>query len=539
LTVKLARGAEKRFNNPIYQEMTMTPALAEQAPDLAGAPPDRRGACPTLARPMQTGDGLLARLRPVDNVLPLAQLRALADAAVRFGNGIVEITARGSLQVRGVKPDTVALLENAVFESGMDVSAGVGVETPPLAGLDPDELVDVRPLAAELRRRVALHVPPLVLAPKLAITLSGGGQFHIGGVAADIKADAFRDEDGIKFLVSVGGRAFDVVGMSQLVEAVVRVLEKLSDIGPTARGKDVQFLEIEAPDISRVAAPIVGIFQLDASTCGLPPSVLPDISPSRGEIDPGLGSDCYLDGRVVGDQDASSQSPPLRGRCPAGQRGVSPEDSQYNSPVVTSDADDVVLGIALPYRQVDSATLISFAKAAESLGAGDIRLAPNHGLFVTGLNPQAARQLQQAAALLGLVTDPDDPRRSIALCAGSRGCASAFCDTQNLAAKPLAHAPDLLDGSLTIHLSGCAKGCAHPSPASITLVGTRSGYGLVVNGAASASSAAYIAENDIETAFQRLQALVRQRKEDQETACACLERLGEAAIAAALQLDGT
>src|SRR4051794_33822583 len=127
--------------------MTMTPSLAEQAPDLAVVPSDRRGACPTLARPMQTGDGLLARLRPIDNILTLPQVQALADAAARFGNGIVEITARGSLQVRGLRPETVASLENAVFESGMDVSAGVGLETPPLAGLEPDELLDVRPLA--------------------------------------------------------------------------------------------------------------------------------------------------------------------------------------------------------------------------------------------------------------------------------------------------------------------------------------------------------------------------------------------------------
>jgi hypothetical protein len=51
--------------------------------------------------------------------------------------------------------------------------------------------------------------------------------------------------------------------------------------------------------------------------------------------------------------------------------------------------------------------------------------------------------------------------------------------------------------------------------------------------------ATYIAENDIETAFLRLQALVRHSKENGETVRACLERLGGAVIAAALQLDGT
>jgi precorrin-3B synthase len=200
---------------------------------------------------------------------------------------------------------------------------------------------------------------------------------------------------------------------------------------------------------------------------------------------------------------------------------------------------NALLGLALPYRQANSAALSAFATAAESLGARDIRLAPNHGLFVTDLTPENAERLRQTATALGFVTDPDDPRSGVALCAGSRGCASAFYDTQNIAAKLLAHAPDLLDGSLDIHLSGCPKGCAHPAPALIALVGTRSGYGLVVNGAASALPATYIAENDIETTFRRLQALVRHSKENGETVHACIERLGGALIAAALQLDGT
>jgi precorrin-3B synthase len=519
--------------------MTMTPALAEQAPDLAGSPFERRGACPTLARPMQTGDGLLARLRPADNILTLPQLKALADAAARFGNGIVEITARGSLQVRGLRPETIASLEHAVFDSGMDVSAGVGIETPPLAGLDPDELADVRPLAAELRQRIADHVPPLALAPKLAITLDGGGRFHLGGVTADIKAEAVRKGDGIKFLLSVGGRIFDVSEADRLVDAIVGVLEKLAAIGPAARGRDMRFQAIARPVALPAVTQPVGIFPVktDAGVSGSHPSVLPEISPSKGEIGWRRRHRSGHDLRNKNERAAPSRSPPLRGSL-AGQRGVRPGDNRDVS-ATASDAENVVLGMALPYRQVDSATLSAFATAAESFGARDIRLAPNHGLIVTELGHDAALQLQQTAAVLGFVTDSGDPRRSIALCAGSRGCASAFCDTRDLAAKLLAHAPDLLDGSLGIHLSGCAKGCAHPASATIAFVGTRSGYGLVVNGVASASPSAYIAENDIESALQRLQALVRQSKEDGETVHACLERLGGTAIAAALSLDRT
>lgn len=516
----------------------MTQPLSQRSTHPAPVPSERRGECPTLARPMQTGDGLLARLRPVDTVLTFPQLRALAEAAARFGNGILEITARGSLQVRGLKPDTVGPFEDAVLASGIEISTGVGIETPPLAGLDADELIDIRRLAGELRQRIAGHRPPLVLAPKLAITFDGGGRFHLGSVSADVKVTAFREGERTKFLLSIGGGRRG----TELVER---------------------------------------------------PSVLPDISPTGEENSRGgdLGPQSISSARHATvnrrNDRATIHSPPLWGRWPAGLRGAATraiavlEQDQIidavmdvlerlaaigpaargkdldlpliDGPPLTVDPsplvgvfsppsvhdDTAILGLALAYRQASADALIAFANAAESVGAQDVRLAPDHGLFVTGLTHGQVQELRQVAAASGFLTDTDDPRRNIALCAGSKGCASAFYDTGDLAAKLLRHAPDLLDGSVGIHLSGCAKGCARPAPAAITLVGARGGYGLVANGAASDAPAAYIAENHIDTALQRLQALMRQSKEDGESVRACLSRLGADGIAAALQLDET
>ena len=52
-----------------------------------------------------------------------------------------------------------------------------------------------------------------------------------------------------------------------------------------------------------------------------PPSVLPDISPTRGKI----GSFCLdvsLAASAIGETKTASRSPPSWGRCPAGQRGA-------------------------------------------------------------------------------------------------------------------------------------------------------------------------------------------------------------------------
>ena len=102
---------------------------------------------------MPTGDGLLARLPPAGPLSPDA-LRAVCDAAERFGNGIVEITARGSIQVRGLSAGTAAPFTAALAEAGID-DASPAIVAPPLAGRDPGEFADVRPLVQELRAAIA------------------------------------------------------------------------------------------------------------------------------------------------------------------------------------------------------------------------------------------------------------------------------------------------------------------------------------------------------------------------------------------------
>ena len=149
-----------------------------------------------------------------------------------------------------------------------------------------------------------------------------------------------------------------------------------------------------------------------------------------------------------------------------------------------------------------------------------------------------AAEAEAAARRHGFWTSPEEPRANISLCAGTAGCASAHYDTRVAAEEVAYRAPDLLDGSLALHLSGCPKGCARPAPAPLTLTGAPSGYGLVVNGAASDVPSLYIAANDLGIALERLASLVAGAKETGESARECLERLGPARITAALTLDG-
>jgi precorrin-3B synthase len=45
---------------------------------------------------------------------------------------------------------------------------------------------------------------------------------------------------------------------------------------------------------------------------------------------------------------------------------------------------------------------------------------------------------------------------------------------------------------IAVHVSGCTKGCAHPASASLTIVGTAQGCGIIRNGSPHALPNAYV-----------------------------------------------
>jgi precorrin-3B synthase len=64
---------------------------------------------------MRAGDGLLVRVRPRLARIDAAQLAGLCEAAIRFGNGLIDATSRANLQIRGVADaDWPALVERLV-----------------------------------------------------------------------------------------------------------------------------------------------------------------------------------------------------------------------------------------------------------------------------------------------------------------------------------------------------------------------------------------------------------------------------------------
>src|SRR5215471_3545584 len=118
---------------------------------------------------MATGDGLLARFAPLD-CIPLGAFIAFCAAARRHGNGTIEVTARGSLQVRGLTPTSAPEFATAAAALAIPASEGVPVTADPL-GDAADAAIDSAALAGRLRDVIA--AARLALGPKVSVTVDG------------------------------------------------------------------------------------------------------------------------------------------------------------------------------------------------------------------------------------------------------------------------------------------------------------------------------------------------------------------------------
>ena len=203
----------------------------------------RRGACPGLSAPMPTGDGLLVRFVPIGTV-PLAAFAQLCAAARTFGNGVIEVTSRGSIQVRGLTAASAPDFAASVAALGIAADDGVPVICNALAGLDAAEIFDAAAFAADLRHALARRSMAARLGVKVSVAIDGGGALGLDAVAADIRLCAQAADGAVVLRVAVGGDAASAVQLGSVasghgIEAAVRLLDVIAQRGREARARDI------------------------------------------------------------------------------------------------------------------------------------------------------------------------------------------------------------------------------------------------------------------------------------------------------------
>jgi precorrin-3B synthase len=411
---------------------------------------------------MATGDGLLARLALAAPIGP-TQLAGLAKLSQCCGNGIVELSARGSLQVRGLTSASAPDFAAGVGALDIAVREGLAVETNPLAGLDPMAALDPRPLADEIAQRAL----PLAgrLAPKVSVIVDGGGTLHLDGLTADIRLAAL---DAGRLALEAGGVPLGVVERNRAADAVFQLLTLLAASGPTARMANLVAPRQDSPRHPEVRAQRASK-DVEAERRSSAMSILRGSGSARAPQDD-----------VVYDS--------VNQRLPAEPIGIH-----------TLTNGHVALGLGLAFGQTDHAALAGLAALAERAGASSVATCFRRVLLVIGVTEATAGRVRSEAAALGFITDPHDPRRSVSVCPGRPACASGRIETRALAAEL---APQTNGRSL--HVSGCAKGCAHPGAADLTIVGLDGGAGLVVEGGPRDAPSFIVPETELPAAARHI-----------------------------------
>ncbi|WP_069440391.1 precorrin-3B synthase [Methyloceanibacter superfactus] len=399
-----------------------------------------RGACPSLLEPMETGDGLLVRIVPA-GPMKLKALAGLCTAARTHGNGTMEISARGNLQIRGLEPNTAPLLADRLVALGIDSGDGVPVLADPLPG-DPSALIDANALATELRR--VLAASRLVLAPKVSVIVDGGGRLHLDALTADIRVRAVSAADGPRLHVALGGDGatatpLGTVTPDEACDAVSCLLAVIAAHGPGARGADV--LQ------SRGLAAFRNALQ------------------ARIELEP---------------------PPPTR--LPVAMVGTH-----------SLEGDLYAVGIGLAFGHTQAHTLKALTEIARVHNALWAMPAPDRTLLLGPFQRTSVKTIRDEARRLDFAVVAADPRRRIVACPGAPSCGSGLIASRRLAAE-IAEEAEFAGVGIALHVSGCAKGCAHPFPAPLTVIGTAKGAGLVRHSTARATPSHYVNEADVAAA---------------------------------------
>lgn len=358
-----------------------------------------KGWCPGALRPMMSGDGLVVRVRPHGGRLTPEQAKGIAALSARHGNGLIDLSARANVQLRGVTDAAHGPLIEGLSALGL-IDETTGVESRRNIIVTPywqhgDGVQEVVRSLTE-----ALSDPDAPATPgKFGYAVDCGAEPVLSETSADIRIE--RGPGG-GILVRADGMG---TGAETTEENAARLALRLAE----------WFLETGgAPD-------------------------------GRGRMVAHLARGAHL--------------PEMFTEIPALPRAAAP------APMPGSLPFGYLVGFE--FGQITAKTLSI--------------LAENGALRITPWRMVLVERATALPAIPGLITDPADPMLRVTACTGAPGCPQAQIETRPLARAICAS----LASAVRLHVSGCTKGCAHPAPAPLTLVGRAGGtVDLIRNGSA-------------------------------------------------------
>jgi ferredoxin-nitrite reductase len=400
-------------------------------------------------------DSFMCRLRFAGGIVTSHQLRGVAELADQHGGGYADVTTRANLQIRQIKPaDTMKVLEG-LHDLGI-ITRGAGADNirnitaSPTAGIDPNELIDTRPLARELHHFILNHRELYGLPRKFNIAFDGGGLISALEDTNDIGFTAVRVPEGkvghagqpiapgVYFRLALGG----ISGHKDFARDTGFLLRPDECI-PVAYAVLRLFIEHgDRTDRKKARLKYLldrwGHEKFVAEMAKLLPFELRRVDPSLCEPRPTTSKSGHI------------------GFHPQKQAGL------------------WYVGVALPVARMRSKQMRGLAAIADRYGSGTIRLTVWQNLLISDVPGDRIHAVKLELQDLGLSWNASHVRGGMVACTGNAGCKYAAADTKRhaLAIADYLDARIDLDQPINIHLTGCAHSCAQHFIGDIGLLGT-------------------------------------------------------------------
>ena len=407
-------------------------------------------ACPGLFYATSAQDGIISRIRTPGGMLTGQQASVVAHFAAQCGNGYVQITNRANLQIRAVSTLPAPTLLTTLQAAGLAAQVARvdhlrNIMASPTAGIDPQALIDTRPLVQALDDAIACHEEFARLPAKFSVGFDGG------------EAVSVRERRNDIWLVATAG---EHTGANEHPPVSFRLFL------PAEHGREIDTGILLHP--TECVPMVVAMAQVYLACIDRGDYSAAGKKPRLRQVLAHQGAPWYLEQvlqlfPVAGDRQpvtvARSASLPQRYH----HLGVHPQRQQGLS----------YLGMALPLGRLAAQQLQELAHISQVYGSGTLRLTPWQNVLIPDVPEHRVPALQQALASLGFPVAATHPWSALVACAGNTGCSASATNTtwHALALANDLEQRGLLDQPVNIHLSGCAKSCAQHHPSDIALLG--------------------------------------------------------------------
>jgi ferredoxin-nitrite reductase len=396
----------------------------------------------------QGGDAFMLRIKIPGGRLWAEQARVIGELAEElargpapnpvFGQGFLDLTTRQDIQLHWLRIGDVPEVWRRLEEVGVTTTQACGdsarnVLCCPVAGLDADEVVDAYPVAEAISDYFTGNREYANLPRKFKMSVTGCREDCANAQINDIGLWPARLADGtVGFNLLVGGGLSDGPRMASDIDVFVR--------------------PDQAVELTRAIAQLFGELgdRENRWTCRMR-YLVQELGPEgfREEL-------------------ARRAAFPL---TPAGETLTRRHRGDHVGVHRQREPGLHYVGLSVTVGRMLGGQLVEAARLATRYGSGELRLATDQNLILTGVPEERLYDLLAEPLLAECSPNPGPFERGAVACTGSEFCRFAIVETKARTATLARWLDQHVDTGgeevIRLHMSGCSASCAQPQIADI------------------------------------------------------------------------